>query len=296
MRLEDLRGFNVGDTALMLPDGSMVAAAFHQHAAQAQWHTVNCLIRSSGDPVDGVADERIAVVEWWRTIECIIALVDMVAFLESEAGLRESQPRHTQADNALQRWGAIAKWFSEATYSSPSQTTGRISELRDFRNSFEHYSRSDVIKTQHSRLATVPSHANLADAMEAMAICIEASAVIRHVLTGLDLMPQVLAPSKNHVFYIPLDELATELLFPVYRRLVSRLGLGSDVAMYPSPTKIAGKSLIDLRIVIKGEPNEHDVRCDESIGVWAKFERFAESHPNCPTSDRFGVPGYSTPP
>ena len=218
-RLEDLRGPHIGDTALILPDGETVSAAFHDHASQAQWHTINCLMRVAGQQVDGVVDERIAVVEWWRTVEGLVALAHLVAMYESEAGLRSELPRVTtsQRDGVLERWSAIARWFSEAKDAAPKATTGRVRELRDFRNSFEHASRENAIEVRVSRLAIIPARANLADAMEAAAICVEAAAVLRHVIRGADLMPQCIVPSSHHLFYVPLDTLAGELLFPRVR-------------------------------------------------------------------------------
>jgi hypothetical protein len=69
MRLEDLRGRRVGDIVMFLDGAPLVPAAFHDHTQQAQWHTINSLIRRAGNSTDGVANECIAVVEWWRTIE-----------------------------------------------------------------------------------------------------------------------------------------------------------------------------------------------------------------------------------
>lgn len=43
MRLEDVRGIHVGDTVLLLDGAHWIPAAFHDHAVQAQWHTINSL-------------------------------------------------------------------------------------------------------------------------------------------------------------------------------------------------------------------------------------------------------------
>jgi hypothetical protein len=295
MRLEDLRGPHVGDSVLFLPAGEEpVTAAFHHHAEQAQWHTINCLVRLAGHPVDGVANEPIAVVEWWRTAESLIALIHVVALLESEHGLRPEQPRLTgsKRDGALDRWSAIARWFSGATDSPPKDVTRRLGELRDFRNSFEHASRHATVHIKSSRLGSVPAHANLADAMEAMAICIESASVLRYVLGGLDLMPQCVVPSRQHVFYVPLDELASELLFPQYRRVVAALGLESDVALYPTPSPLRGRSIAEPAVGIKALPDRTDVHLEEALDLWAASEEFVGSRPNLPTADQFGVPRY----
>jgi hypothetical protein len=96
--------------------------------------------------------------------------------LQSDVGLRAEMPRLTlsKRHGVLDRWSAIGRWFSEASDCAPKETTERIKELRDFRNSFEHASRQATITVRASRLGAVPAHANLSDAMEAMAICIEA--------------------------------------------------------------------------------------------------------------------------
>lgn len=295
MRLEDLRGPLVGDTALFLvPNSEAVPAAFHDHAQQAQWHTINCMVRLSGDRVDGVANERIAVVEWWRTVESLIALVHLVAQLESEGGMRVNQPRlkANTRDGVLDRWSAIARWFSASTDSAPTAITGRLSELRAFRNSFEHNSRQAAIDIRHSRLGAVPAHANLSDAIEAMAICVEVAAVLRHVLAELDLMPQCLVPSKAHVFYVPLDRLAAGLLVPEYRRVVRALGLETDIELYPWVRPLRGESLLRAAFAIKAHPGSSDVRLQEPLGLWPAFERFANAQPEVPSPDDFRLPDY----
>lgn len=294
MRLEDLRGPHIGDTALVLPDGGTISAAFHDHASQAQWHTINCLMRVAGQQVDGVADERIAVVEWWRTVESLVALAHLVAMHESDTGLRGELPRVTtsQRDGALERWSGIARWFSEARDSAPKATTGRVRELRDFRNSFEHTSRENAIEVRFSRLATIPASANLADAMEAMAICAEAAGVLRHVIRGADLMPQCIVPSAHHLFYIPLETLAAELLFPQYERVVAALGLTTDVVPYPTPGVLRGESLVAPRVAIKAHPGPEDMLLSDTFDLWPEFETFAETRPELPLSNQGRLPDY----
>jgi hypothetical protein len=298
MRLEDLRGPHVGDSAMVLQSaGQPLAAAFHHHAEQAQWHTLNCLVRLSGSRVDGVANERIAVVEWWRTIESLIALVFQVAILESDLNIRKHRPRlnTTKRAGVLDRWSAIANWFTEATASAPGDVTQRVVELRNFRNSFEHATREAAIDVHASRLGTLPAHANLSDAMEAMAICVEASSVIRGIIKGADLMPQCVVPSKRHVFYVGLDIMAEHLVMPQYRRLVRALGLTSDVDLYPAPPPLPGASILRPAFVVKAEPGPEDVELTAPIDLWSAFEAFAEAQPGRPGPGRFGLPRYQQP-
>lgn len=296
MRLEDLRGLHVGDSALFFPgEQTPVAAAFHHHAEQAQWHTLNCLVRLSGDQTDGVANERIALVEWWRTIESLIALIHTVAVLESDQNLRPGQPELTSSsrDGVLDRWTAIARWFSGGTDSPPKATTKRLTELRDVRNSFEHTSRQGAVTIKHSRLGPIPAYANLADVMEALAICVEVVAVLRYVIADHDLMPQCIVPSQRHVFYCPLDEMATELVFPLYHRVVQALGLSSDVNMYPMPRPLLGESTLKPAVYIKALPDQFDVVMSKSLGVWNDLEAFANSRPDVPSSDHLRLPAYA---
>jgi len=298
MRLEDVRGLQLGDIAMVRQPGEQpLAAAFHHHAGQAQWHSVNCLLRLSGNPVDGVANEGIAVVEWWRTIESLIALVHQVAVLESDLGLRKRRPRLqvTRRQGIIDRWSAIANWFTEATASAPSDVTQRLDELRGFRNSFEHTTRQAAIEVRASRLGTLPAHANFSDAMEAMAICIEASSVIRGIINGADLMPQCVVPSKRHLFYVGLDVMAERLVMPQYRRVVRALGLTSDVDLYPAPAPLPGASILMPAFEVKAEPGPEDVQLTDPLDLWPAFEAFADAQPNRPSPDEFRRPRYHRP-
>jgi hypothetical protein len=295
VRLEDVRGMYVGDIALVLePSSDPLAAAFHDHAQQAQWHTLNCLLRLGGVSIDGVANERIAVIEWWRTVESMIALVYHVACFESDHGLRQTQPRlrTSMRDGVLDRWSAIPRWFSGATESPPKPVTRRLAELRDFRNSFEHSSRQNTVDVKYSRLGAVPAYANLADAMEALAIAVEVASVLRNVLTGLDLMPQALVPSREHVFYVPLDRLASDLIFPQYSRVLGEQDLTSDVSLYPTPNPLSASSIIQPMMIIKAQPEAHDPQPSRPVGMWDAFEAFASSEPGRPGPEQFGIPRY----
>lgn len=155
MRLEDYRGLHAGDVAAWWGGNDVVLASFHHHATQAHWHTVNCLLRLSGAPVDGVASDVIGVVEWWRTIESLTALLYEIAVREGEAGLRPHRhPLQRRQLDAIKKWSAVASWYSEGRDAPPSEVTGRLAELRDFRNSFEHTSRTASQARRHSRLSS----------------------------------------------------------------------------------------------------------------------------------------------
>ena len=55
-KIEDLRGYRPGDVRLWFgPEAHAgISAAFHHHATQANWHTINCLLRFADIQVDGV--------------------------------------------------------------------------------------------------------------------------------------------------------------------------------------------------------------------------------------------------
>jgi len=234
-------------------------------------------------------------VEWWRTIESLVALLYLVACEESRLGLRPDLERLKEGKpEFLDKWSASARWFTEGKGSPSKDVTRRLLELRDFRNSFEHSSRQSEVDVRYSRLGRVPAHANLSDAIEAMVICIDACAVVRHLIGGLDLMPQVVAPSQHHVFYVPLDLLAKDLILPCYHEVVAALGLTSDVALYPIPRALRGESLIQPHLAIKAVADERDPQLSEPYGLWTAFEAFTEAQPNKPAADKFGVPGYQS--
>lgn len=295
MRLEDCRGMKVGDAALFLEGRAPIQLAFHHHAEQAEWHTINSMLGFAGNSTDGVANEHIAVVEWWRTVESLVALLHLVARRESEAGMRPDQPRlpENRRETFGEKWSSMSRWFSGGQDSPPSTVTRLVNELRDFRNSFEHSSRSSVIDIKYSRLGPEPAKANLADVMEALAICALACDFARYVLRGLDLMPSVLVPSRPRVFYAPLDEIAAELLFPTYLDLVAKAGLTTDICLYPAPRRLDGASELILTPAIKAVPDISDTRLDEPEDLWPIFERFAETRNDMPGDGQFALPNYA---
>jgi hypothetical protein len=248
----------------------------------------------AGNRTGGLVNERIAVVEWWRTVESLVALIYLIAVEESRTGLRTGQPRLDPKSRPEfnDKWNALARWFSQGKDSSPKSLTRLVLELRDWRNSFEHSSRHSVLDVKYSRLGTVPAEANLSDVMEAMTICISASAFLRHAIRGLDLMPQVVVPSHRHVFYTPIDVMASDLLFPTYSRVLETLELTSDVQPYPLPRGLLGESLFEPKLAVKALPDGADARSPNALDLWSSFEQFTEAQPTIPQPDMFALPAY----
>jgi len=295
MRLEDLRGGHVGDVTLWLGGGAGFPATFHHHAQAANWHTVNSLLRFAGQDVDAAVDHQIGIVEWWRTVESLVSLLTWLANVEDKAGLRPggSVPPPQMDADVLTRWSGISRWFSDGSHSADKWLTGAVSELRDFRNSLEHAARSSSRARRHSRLSALPVVSNLADLMEAMAICICASHFVQSVVPDVDLMPQVLVPSREHAFFEPLDTVAIALLFPLYQRTLGARGLTSDVELYPPPERLRGHAVIQARMLIRFSDEHDQPPLNSQIDPWNEFEQWASSRPDVPSPGQFRLPGYS---
>lgn len=292
MNLEDLRGSQVGDVALLFDDSTVVSAAFHYHAQIAFAHTVNELIRLSGQSVPMHWDPRVGSVEWWRVIEGTVALLHRVLLRERESGLRPDLADSTdERADVLDKWSAIARWFSNGLHSPPSQLTGLVVELRDFRNSFEHATRASTRTRKHSKLAEAPAAANVADAMEAMAICVAASAYFRYVLPGTDLMPQIVAPSREHVMFEPLDVVAREALFPMYLRLLEARGLGTDISLYNGLGQIRGQALVSTALIVRYEDENSLPDAVQTIDVLSDLGTWVETR-ETPDPGMFRLPSY----
>ena len=297
MRLEDLRSLLVGDSVLFAPDEPPLPMSFHEHAEQAQWHTLNAMVRFAGHTTDGVVSERIAVVEWWRTIESLVAMLHHIAVRESELGFRQDLPRlrATGKESFQDKWSAVPRWFGHEQESPAKEVTRLVLELRDFRNSFEHSSRQTHVDIRHSRLGSVPAHANLSDAMEALAICLLAMQVLRYVVSDHDLMPQAVVPSQQHAFFVPLDRLAGGLVFPTYHWLLKEAGLCSDVAPYADARPLSGRTMLRVNSYIKAHPDRADTQVGAPVDIWRRFEEFAAQQPEIPPPGAFRLPAYHAP-
>jgi hypothetical protein len=295
MRIEDLRGLHTGDVAAWLGRDDIVLAAFHQHANQAHWHTVNCLLRLSGERVDGVTSDVIGIVEWWRTIESLTALLYGVALRESELGLRAALARldRDSSPGVLQKWSTLARWFSEGTDSAPNDVTGRMEELRDFRNSFEHSSREDRRGRRHSRLSEKPATANEFDLLEALAICISCCQYVRHALPANDVMPEVVIPTDDGFFFEKLDVVSERLLVPLFKGALNAMGLETSFTPYPQPRTLRGHAEVEVRLLIRHEDDNPLPALGTALHARELVRSYGNDSPLKPVGGQFRVPNYS---
>lgn len=292
------RGGHTGDVVVWFGGDEFVAAAFHHHANQAHWHAVNCLLRLGGMTVDGAASLVIGCVEWWRTIESTIALLYLVAVRESERGLRPHLDRLNSSSkpNAMTKWSKVVAWNSDQNIGdapkAPSQLTGRMSELRDFRNAFEHSSWGGDRSREHSRLSPVPSRANELDLMEALAICIQFFGYVRSVVPSADLMPEVIIPSGPTFFFVDLEEAAQDLLVPLFRGALDSRGVATDFDLYEPVEPASWRTQTDFRILMR-HADEHPL--PDVANAWnpmATLEAYGDEHPRRPSDEEFGLPSY----
>ena len=186
----------------------------------------------------------------------------------------------------------MTRWFSDGGWSLPSTTTGLLSELRDFRNSFEHASRDASVPAKHSKLGASPAGANISDAMEAMAICVHVCDCVRFVLPGCDLMPEVVPPSRKHRLWVPLDEFAAGVAFPSFQAILDALNLNTDVTPYPAAPRLPGQALTFGALVIKARPDAADLMASQDVDLWPLFESFVARQSPLPDEDQFGLPRY----
>ena len=115
---------------------------------------------------------------------------------------------------------------------------------------------------------------------------------LRHVIRGLDLVPQVVVPSQRHVFYTPIDVMASDLPFPTYTRVLRTHGLTSEVQSYPLLRGLLGESLIEPKLAVKALPEAADACSPNAIDLWSSFEEFTEAQPTIPQPDAFALPAY----
>jgi hypothetical protein len=222
-------------------------------------------------------------VEWWRTLEGVIALLFRLAQVEAERNLRPGRTlvRKKQPDVG-DRWGAIRRWFSDGQPNSPARATALLTDLRDFRNEFEHASWQGTRSREHSRLTHLPAAANAADAVEAAVICSAVVAHVRYVIPGLDLMPNVPFPSWNYAFYDQLDSALEHWIMPFFARALDASDLTSRIAPYPPPPQLNGQAMLAAQMLIRYE-DEHQLP-DREVDLDAEqlFEELGVLHPQRP--------------
>lgn len=294
MKLEDLRGGRVADVALEV-DGSaaLYPCAFHHHAQQASWHAVNAILRLAGESQDGRVDELIGVVEWWRTVESLISLLHLISLDEHDAGLRGHEHHPTNSADITDKWSSVSRWFTGGTESPPSGLTGLLIELRDFRNSFEHTSRTLERARTHSRLASRPADANLSDLMEAVAICTVVCDWVRFLMPTTDLMPQIWSPSTAGVIFAPLDQVASQVWFPAFRGALMGRQLDSDVAPYTGFGRSSGSAVRMARVTIRHQDEHPLPQVVGNVAVADQVVRWGAQQPRQPSSTTFVLPDYS---
>jgi hypothetical protein len=223
----------------------------------------------------------------------LVALLHQVVVRERDAGMRPGLADSTGADtDIMEKWSAAARWFSGGRHSPPSRLSGLVTELRNFRNSFEHATRMESRKRHHSKLAESPAFANAADLMEATAICTAASGYFRYVLPGNNLMPQVVVPSRDYIMFEPLDVVAREVLFPLFNSVLKERGLTTDVTPYDDFGHTSGMAKTRVRFLVRYEDEKRLPDAAETIKVLGEFTAWADAR-DTPDPGTMRLPSYS---
>jgi len=114
------------------------------------------------------------------------------------------------------------------------------------------------------------------------------------MVPGLDLMPEVVVPSRQHVFFEKIDEIARASLVPLFLSVLEGSGLTTEFSLYPPVEPSPGRSATPFMVAVRTSDEYPLPLLTRRVAAWDSFEGYATSHPGKPAPSEFGLPGYVT--
>lgn len=110
----------------------------------------------------------------------------------------------------------------------------KLNEFTIYRNELFHDRTNDVdLKFHCTKFSGNPMFANQVDVMQALLIGLDIFNSLRHTIKFVDLMPKILVERNNSYFYIPLDELCFNTIFPYFYQCLKKHNLSTEFISMP---------------------------------------------------------------
>lgn len=110
-----------------------------------------------------------------------------------------------------------------------------LNEFTTYRNELFHDRTNDVDLNFHcTKFSGNPMFANQVDVMQALLIGLDIFNSLRHTIKFVDLMPKILVERNNSYFYIPLDELCFNTIFPYFYDCLKKHNISTEFLSMPA--------------------------------------------------------------
>lgn len=135
----------------------------------------------------------------------------------------------------------------------------RLEEFKRYRNELFHDRTNDKpLVFQKTLFSGNPMYANQVDVMQAAVIALEVFEAFRHVIAGLDLMPQVQIKKEVSFFYLPIDQLYGRVLRPYFDKVLEKHSLSSSIDLSVRMSLLDVSRLAkpnDVKVIVKAVPD-----------------------------------------
>lgn len=262
MQLEQLRENDIGTTSAWIPSlgngaESMARLTYLQFTHLAFYYSAQQIeqLEFSTEQIQQGNAPQTAVGLWFISIEAYVNSILRIACLVKKASFDELKTK--DFGPRIKALFDILEIDRTPYYERAFQ---KLEEFKRYRNELFHDRTNDKPIEFHKTIFNGnPMYANQADVMQASAIALETYQSFRHVIPGVDLMPQIMVTKEESFFYAKLDHLYHEVLRPHFLSALAKHSLTSSVDLDITAAPLDESKIFsntEVQILLKATPNE----------------------------------------
>ena len=262
MKLESLRENDVGSTSAWIPKlgngpESITQLTYPKFAELAFYYSAQQIeqLEFSSQHIQQGNSVQTSVGLWFISVEAYInSILRIACFFSTASSFEDFKTK--DLGSRIKALLEILKIDRAPFYSGTFQ---RLEEFKRYRNALFHDRTNDKPLDFHkTSFGGNPMYANQVDVMQASVIAIETYSAFRHAIPDIDLMPQIMITKDDSFFFVPVDELYTEVLRPYFEGALAKHSLTSSVTLDVTAQPMKTSEIFHgdrIKVIIKAIPD-----------------------------------------
>jgi len=235
MFIEDLREndlFNTSVWSNKIPEETKLPLTYIGVSNNAFYATLEDIVKleDSKSTINNGLYSQSAVSMWFLSIEAYISSLLRIACVANQKDFL--QYKNFDLGRRISELFRLLKkdirYFNKFVFP-------KLNEFMCYRNELFHDRvKYGDLKLNLTSFSQNPWASNQVDVLQALEIALDVFNSLRHIINGVDLMPQVLINRGESFFYISLDKICVNVLYPFFYEILEKHKLETNLKLRPA--------------------------------------------------------------